>query len=98
MSAVVDPFAGCGDPLAGGDARGVADDGHQIAVATRLRSENAEAVLGIVESDTLNEAGEHFLCRWLRIGLHTDRRILTILEASALRRWLHSKVTTPLTY
>ena len=39
----------------------MADDGHQIAVAARFRPENAEAVLGVVEGDTLDEAGEHFL-------------------------------------
>jgi hypothetical protein len=48
VGAVVDPFAGCGDPLAGGDRRGMADDGHQIAVAARFRPENAKAVLGVV--------------------------------------------------
>jgi hypothetical protein len=42
------------------------DDGHQIAMATRLRPENAEAVLGVVEGDTLDEAGEHLLGRWFR--------------------------------
>ena len=41
----------------------MADDGHQIAVAARLRPENAEAVLGVVEGDPLDEAGEHFLSR-----------------------------------
>ena len=51
---------------------GVADDGHQIAVAARLRPENAEAVLGVVEGDPLDEAGEHFLSRWLRTGSHAD--------------------------
>jgi hypothetical protein len=32
----------------------VADDSHQIAVSARFRSEHAEAVLGVVESDPLN--------------------------------------------
>ena len=36
-------------------------DGHQIAMAARLRPENAEAVLGVVKGDALDEAGEHFL-------------------------------------
>src|SRR5208337_5583966 len=76
VGAIVDPFAGCGDPLAGGDDSGVADDGHKITMAARLRSENAEAVLGVVEGDPLDEASEHFLGRWFRIGLHTDRRII----------------------
>jgi hypothetical protein len=37
------------------------DDGHQIAMAARLRPEHAEAVLGVVEGDPLDEAGENFL-------------------------------------
>ena len=41
----------------------MADDGHQIAVAARLRPEHAEAVLGVVEGDPLDEAGENFLSR-----------------------------------
>jgi len=65
--AIVDPFAGRGDPLAGGNDGGVADDGHQIT--------NAEAVLRVVKGNPLDEACEHFLRRRLRIGLHTDRRI-----------------------
>ena len=39
----------------------MADDGHQIAMAARFRPDHAEAVLGIVEGDALDEAGEHFL-------------------------------------
>jgi hypothetical protein len=61
VGAIVDPFARCGDPLAGGDRRGMADDGHQIAVAARLRPENAKAVLAVVEGDPLHKAGEYFL-------------------------------------
>ena len=44
-----------------------------------LRPENAEAVLGAVEGDTLDETGEHFLGRWFKIGLHTDRRPFCLL-------------------
>ena len=39
------------------------DDGDQIAMAARFRSENAEAVLGVVEGDPLNETSENFLSR-----------------------------------
>ena len=41
----------------------MANDGHQIAVAARLRPEHAEAVLGVVEGDPLDEACENFLSR-----------------------------------
>ena len=49
----------------------MANDGHQIAVAARLRPENTKAVLAIVEGDPLHKAGEYFLGRWFKIGLHT---------------------------
>ena len=87
VSAIVGPFAGCGDPLAGGNDGGVPDDGHQIAVSARLRPQYAEAVLGVVEGDPLDEAGEHFLRRRRRIRLHADRRILLFRQhAKTLRR------------
>jgi hypothetical protein len=35
-------------------------------VAARFRPENAEAVLGVVEGDALDEAGENFLSRYFR--------------------------------
>jgi hypothetical protein len=54
---------GRGDPFAGGDPRRVANDGHQIAVAACLRPQNAEAILGVVEGDPLDDAGEEFLGR-----------------------------------
>jgi hypothetical protein len=41
----------------------MANDGHQVAVAARLCSEDAEAAFGVVESDTLDEACENFLGR-----------------------------------
>ena len=63
VGAIVDPFAGRGDPLAGGNDGGMADEGHQIAVSARLRPEHAEAVLGVVEGDPLSEACENFLSR-----------------------------------
>jgi hypothetical protein len=37
----------------------MADDGDQVPMPARLRSQNAEAVLGVVEGDPLDEAGEH---------------------------------------
>jgi len=61
VGAIVDPFPRRGDPLAGGDDGGVAHHGHQIAMAARFRPENAEAVLGVVEGDLLDQAGQHFL-------------------------------------
>jgi len=54
---------GGGDPLTGGDRRRVADDGHQVAMSAGLRPENAEAVLGVVEGDALDETGKNILGR-----------------------------------
>ena len=42
-----------------GDHRGVTDNGDQVEVAARLDAENAEAVLGVVERDTLHDAGQN---------------------------------------
>ena len=69
MGAVVDPFARGGDPLAGGDRGRVADDGDEIAMAARLDAQHAKAVLGIMERDPLDGAGEH-----LAVGLGGGRR------------------------
>src|ERR1700692_1394925 len=64
MGVVVDPFARCRNPLACRDSGGVADDRDQIAMATGLCPQNAEAVLAIMEGDTLDEARQYFLGRW----------------------------------
>ena len=45
-------------------------DGHEIAMPARFCSENAETVLLIVEGDTLDHAGQHFLRRRLRFWLY----------------------------
>ena len=39
----------------------MANDRDQVAMAARLDPQNAEAVLGVVVGDTLDEAGQHFL-------------------------------------
>ena len=49
-------------------------------MAAGFRPENAEAVLGVVEGDTLDEACENFLDQWFKIGLHTDRRIVRFVS------------------
>src|SRR5260370_3231361 len=64
MGVVVAPFARCRNPLACRDSGGVADDRDQIAMATGLGPQNAEAVLAIVEGDTLDKARQYFLGRW----------------------------------
>src|SRR6266478_2717067 len=61
MGIVVDPFAGCGDPLTRGNGRGMSHDRYQVAVTPRLDPENAETVVVIMEGNSLDETGENFL-------------------------------------
>ena len=61
VGAVVDPFARGRDPLAGRNGCGMAHHGHEITMAARLGPQNAEAILGIMIGDALDEAGQHFL-------------------------------------
>src|ERR1700730_19005071 len=70
MGVVVDPFARCRNPLACRDSGGVADDGAQIARPRALCPQNAEAVLAIVEGDTLDKARQYFLGRWFLLWPH----------------------------
>jgi hypothetical protein len=63
VGAVVDPFARCRDPLTGRDSCGMSDHGHEITMPARLGAQNAEAVLGVMVSDALDEARQHFLGR-----------------------------------
>jgi hypothetical protein len=61
MGMVVDPFAGCGDPLTSRNGRGMPNDRYQLSVPSCLDPENAETVVVIVESNSLDETGENFL-------------------------------------
>ncbi len=63
MGAIVHPITRRRDPLAGGDRRGVADHGHQVPMSPRLGPQNAEAILGVVEGDALNQSRQNFLRR-----------------------------------
>src|SRR5207237_3699585 len=69
MGSVVDPLARRCDPLAGGDHRGVPDDGDQFAVATRLDAQNAKAVLSVVEGDALDKARQNLPGQRFQLGL-----------------------------
>jgi hypothetical protein len=44
------------DELAGGDHRGMTDDGDGFTLAARLHAQNAEAVVFVMECYTLDEA------------------------------------------
>ena len=60
VGAVVDPFARGRDPLTGRNGCGMPDNGHDITMAARFGAQNAEAVLGVVVGDALDEARQHF--------------------------------------
>ena len=53
-------------------ACGMADNGYDITMSTRLGAQNAKAILGIMVRDALDEAGNNLLRRFLRRGLHGD--------------------------
>jgi hypothetical protein len=64
----------------------VANDRDEIAVTTRLDPNNAEAIVGILVGDALNQPGQHFPIRWLRLRLHDVYRsgvVAKTLEAGA---------------
>ena len=61
MGAVVDPFTRGGDPLAGRNGCGMADYGHDVTMPAGLGTQNAEAILGVVVGNTLDQAGQNFL-------------------------------------
>jgi hypothetical protein len=44
---------------------------HQVAVASRLRPQDAKAILGIMERDALDQAGQHFFASGCRLPLHS---------------------------
>jgi hypothetical protein len=56
MRAVVDPGPARLDELAGRDHRGMPDEGDEIALAASFDAEHAEAVLGIVEGDAVDQS------------------------------------------
>jgi hypothetical protein len=70
MGAIVHPATGTRIPLTSRNDRGMADDGDQLAVASRLDPDDAKAILGILVGDALDQPGKHLPVRWLRLRLH----------------------------
>ena len=72
MGAVVDPGPRCADELAGRDQRRVADHGDGVALAARLDPQDAEAGLGAVEGDPLDQPGQGlgWGCRRIARSIH----------------------------
>ena len=57
MGTVVDPVAGRGNPLAGRDRGGMANQGDRLASATGLDPQHAKAILGVLVGDPLDQSG-----------------------------------------
>ena len=70
VGAVVDPLARGGDPLPRSHHGGMADHGHQVTMPPRLRPQDAEAVLQVVEGDALDQTGQDLPVRglWMLAG------------------------------
>jgi hypothetical protein len=63
MRTVIDPGPARLDELTGRDHRGVADDGDQITLTASFDTQNAEAVLRVVERDAVDQPGQDFCLR-----------------------------------
>jgi hypothetical protein len=84
MGAVVGPVAGGRNPLAGGDHGGMANDGDEIAVASRLDPNDAKSVVGILVGDALNQPSQHLPIGLLRLHLHDVYRTGLVAKTLAL--------------
>src|SRR5262249_27431655 len=64
--------------VAGRDRGGMTDQGNQLALSTGLDPQDAEAVLGVLVRDALDQAGEHLAIRWPGLVLHSRRDTLGV--------------------
>jgi len=79
--AVVGPAADGLHELAGRDQGGMAHHRHEVPLAARLDPQHAETVVGIVERDPLNQAGEVF-CAGLMITGGENRHGVNVARAA----------------
>src|SRR6476659_4166869 len=75
MRAVIGPGAAHQHPLTAENAGGMADDGDQVPLSTRLHAQHAEPTLLVVVGDTLHQASQRFGRSgvgglWIRSGWH----------------------------
>ena len=68
MLAIGDPLAGSAGVFAWGDRRRVANQGDELALTFDFQAQNTEAVLLVVEGDSLYEAGDAFKCCRIDFG------------------------------
>ena len=60
VGAVVDPFARCCDPLAGGDDRGMANYGYNVTMPACFGAQNAKPIICVVIGHPLEQSRQHF--------------------------------------
>src|SRR5262249_20429733 len=75
VSAVVDPFAGGGDPLAGRNGCGVTHHGHDVTIPARLGAHNAKPLLCVVGGDPVDEPRQPLPVLRFRLRLHFSRAL-----------------------
>ena len=93
VGAVVDPLARGGDPLPRSHHGGMADHGHQVPVPARLRPQDAEAVLQVVEGDALDQTGQDLPVR--RRGLSAGAGFHGVPGAGAVARTFAGRALSP---
>jgi hypothetical protein len=83
---VIYPGAARLDELAGRDHRSMANHGNEIALASRLDPQHAEAILGIVERDAIDQAGQDLGWRAHPGWRHHRRKMNPKIRASYRHR------------
>jgi hypothetical protein len=86
VGAVVDPASARLDELAGRDHRGMANKGYEIALAAGFNTQHAEAILGVVERDAIDQAGQNLGWRAHPGWLHHRRKMNPKIRASYRHR------------
>jgi hypothetical protein len=73
VGAVVDPVAGCRNPLSGRDGGGMTNQGDQITVPAGLNPDDTKAVVGVLISDALNQSSQYLAIGWCGFHIHNIR-------------------------
>src|SRR5262249_5248589 len=87
VGAVVDPFAGGRDPLAGGNGGGMANHGHDVTMPTRLSTHDPKPFLGVVVGFSLDEACQHLAVGWFGLDFHESRCSIGRVALATCPRW-----------
>ena len=74
VRAGVDPGPARLDELAGGDHRRMPDEGDEIALAAGFDPQHAEAVVGVVKGDAVDQAGQNLRRAYRQGPCHRSAR------------------------